>query len=149
MPSQHRKMNGDRGSRSWALALAGLALSGAVASCAGDSQPDPPDIAGAGGAASDGDCPSDLPQSDTCATGTPSYRLEVAPLIVERCGTCHYAGNNRTSYVFAEREDLAEARQTVLTRIYGCVMPPEGAQPLGEEERRVLLAWLVCGAPDN
>jgi hypothetical protein len=141
-------MNGVCGIRSWALALAGLALAGSMASCGGDSQPDPPDTAGGGGESSD-DCPNDLPRSDSCATGTPSYRLDAEPIILERCATCHYEGNNRSRYVFSEREDVSGARQTVLTRIYSCVMPPEGAPPLTPEERRVLLAWLVCGAPDN
>jgi hypothetical protein len=149
MPSQHRKMSCGWGICSWALALAGFALAGSMASCSGASQPDPPDSGGAGGGSSDDDCPSDLPRSDVCATGTPSYELEAAPIILERCATCHYAGNNRSSYVFAERDDVSFARQTVLSRIYSCVMPPDGAPPLRAEERRVLLAWLVCGAPDN
>ena len=142
-------MNGACGIRSWALALAGFALAGALASCGGDGQPDPPDMAGAGGESSDDDCPSDLPRNDICATGTPSYRLEAAPIILQRCASCHYAGNDRSRYVFAERDDVFDARPTVLSRIYSCVMPPDGAPPLSPEERRVLLAWLVCGAPDN
>jgi hypothetical protein len=126
-----------------------FALTASLASCGGESQPDPPDTTGAGGESSDGACPSDLPRGDVCETGTPSYRLEARPIIEERCATCHYPGNRRSSYVFAERDDVSSARQTVLTRIYSCVMPPEGAAPLTAEERGVLLAWLVCGAPDN
>jgi len=37
----------------------------------------------------------------------------------------------------------------VLTRIYGCVMPPASAPPLTPEERQTLLSWFVCGAPEN
>jgi hypothetical protein len=130
------------------MALAVLGLAAWMASCGGDSQPDPPDTAGAGGGSGDA-CPNDLPPSDICATGTPSYRLDAAPIIMQRCATCHYAGNNRSRYVFAAHDDVSDARQTVLSRIYSCVMPPEEAPPLDAEERSVLLAWLVCGAPDN
>lgn len=94
-------------------------------------------------------CPSDLPNRDACASAAPSYRGEVAAIIEQRCATCHYPNNLQSGDVFADYEDVYGARQTVLTRVYGCVMPPDGAAPLTPEERRALLQWLVCGAPDN
>jgi hypothetical protein len=124
-----------------------FALSPGLTSCAGDArQPDPPDT---GGAAGSGQCPSDLPGRDVCATATPSYASEVAPIVERRCATCHYPDNTRSRYVFTDYDDVYSARQTVLTRIYGCVMPPDGAPPLTPEERRVLLEWFVCGAADD
>ena len=116
-----------------------------LVSCADAAQPDPPDMAGAGGEAP---CPSDLPDRAACASA-PSYRLDVASIIEQRCATCHYADNTQSGDVFVEYEDVYSVRQTVLTRIYGCVMPPDGAAPLTSDERRALLQWLVCGAPDN
>ena len=114
--------------------------------CSDDSQPDPPDMAGAGG----GDaCPRGLPESAVCATDAPSYALDVGPIVEQRCATCHYPGNTQSRYVFTEHDDLYSERQTVLTRIYACVMPPAGAPSLSPVERQTLLAWLVCGAPDN
>jgi hypothetical protein len=126
-----------------------LALAAGLASCAGDSQPDPPGTAGRGGGSGDGECPSDLPGRDVCAAGTPSYGSEAGPIIERRCATCHYPDNDRSRYVFSDYDEVYSARQTVLTRIYGCVMPPDGAPQLTPDERRVLLEWFICGAPDN
>jgi uncharacterized membrane protein len=114
--------------------------------CADDSQPDPPDMAGAAG---DSGCPNDLPSSAACASGLPSYEREVAPIIEQRCATCHYSGNTQSSDVFDDYDDVYSTRQTVLTRVYSCVMPPEGAASLTLAERRTLLQWFVCGAPLN
>jgi hypothetical protein len=79
----------------------------------------------------------------------PSYRLEAAPIIDERCNLCHFPGNAQSEDVFTDHGDIFPQRQTVLTRIYSCVMPPEDAPPLTAAERATLLKWLVCGAPDN
>lgn len=73
----------------------------------------------------------------------------MAAIVEQRCATCHFPGNLQSSDVFVDHDDLFATRQTVLTRIYSCVMPPEGAPALTPEERRVLLQWFVCGAPDN
>jgi len=109
------------------------------------SQPDPPDTGGSSGR----DCPSDLPSRAVCDAGVPSYRLEVAPIIEQRCLGCHFEGNTLSGNVLVEHADVFGQRQTVLTRIYSCVMPPAEAAPLGSDERQVLLEWLVCGAPEN
>jgi hypothetical protein len=106
-------------------------------------------MGGSAGESSDGLCPSDLPRRDICATSTPSYRLEAGPIIEQRCATCHFPGNTQSRYVFSDHADVYADRQTILTRIYGCVMPPDGAPQLTPDERRVLLEWFVCGAPDN
>jgi hypothetical protein len=97
----------------------------------------------------EGLCPNDLPDGDACASAVPSYGREVAPIIEQRCATCHYPGNTLSGNVFADYEDVYALRRTALTRIYGCVMPPEAAPALTPEERRILLHWLTCGAPDN
>ena len=123
-----------------------MALLGAIAGCAGDSQPDPPDMAGFAG---EGACPSDLPSNAACASELPSYERELAPIIEQRCATCHYPGNTQSGDVFAEYDDVYSIRQTVLTRIYACVMPPDGAPALTPAERSALLQWFVCGAPEN
>jgi hypothetical protein len=132
-----------------ALRIVVFALGCLSSGCGGDSQPDPPDMAGSGGDPSDAACPSDLPQRDICGTSTPSYRLDAAPIIERRCATCHYPDNTQSRYVFSNHDDVYADRQTVLTRIYGCVMPPDGAPQLAPDERRILLEWFVCGAPDN
>lgn len=79
----------------------------------------------------------------------PSYARDVAPIIEQRCATCHYPGNRQSSDVFTEYDDVYSERQTVLTRIYACVMPPAAAPALTPDERRTVLSWFVCGAPEN
>jgi hypothetical protein len=101
------------------------------------------------GAAGEGDCPSDLPNGSACAGALPSYEREVAPIMEQRCGGCHYPGNTQSGDVFADYGDVYSRRQTVLTRIYTCAMPPEGAPAPSVEERQTLLRWFVCGAPEN
>jgi hypothetical protein len=127
-------------------ALLGLLFLGLLfPGCSDDAQPDPPDVsAGAGGG---GSCPSDLPSSAECGAGVPSYGADVAPIIERRCNGCHFAGNTQSDDVFVDYADVYSQRQTVLTRIYRCVMPP--VVPLSPEERATLLEWLVCGAPGD
>lgn len=122
-----------------------MALLVLLGACADDAQPDPPDM---GGAAGSGECPSGLPSDATCASEVPSYALDVAPIIEQRCAGCHFPGNTRTGRVFASYDDISPV-QTVLTRVYTCAMPPDGAPPLTPDERSTMLQWFVCGAPEN
>jgi hypothetical protein len=123
-----------------------VALLRLLLGCSDDPQPDPPDVGGAGGV---GSCPNDLPSSASCDSELPSYRLDAAPIIERRCNSCHFPGNSQSEDVFADYAGVFSRRQTVLTRIYSCVMPPAAAAALTLEERATLLQWLVCGAPDN
>jgi len=123
--------------RSWLIVLP------ALLHCGGGGG-DGPDSGGDG----DGACPNDLPSRDACADGVPSYRLDVAPIIDERCNLCHYPGNPQSGLAFPDYAALYERRQTVQSRIYSCVMPPEQAPSLTPTERGTLLEWLVCGAPE-
>jgi hypothetical protein len=111
--------------------------------CSDDPQPDPPDVSGGAGG---GRCPNDLPSSAECGAGAPSYRADAAPIIERRCNGCHFPGNAQSEDLFVDYEGVYAQRQTVLTRIYSCVMPPAEAAPLTPEERATLLEWLVCGA---
>ena len=90
-----------------------------------------------------------LPSEDACATATPSYAEDIAPLVEERCLECHFAGNRLSSVALETHAELAERRQLVETRVYRCQMPPSDATALSTSERETLLKWLVCGAPDN
>ena len=125
------------------FSLLAALVGGASFSCSGDDQPDPPDSSGGAGT-----CPSDLPSSAACGA-VPSYRLEAAPIIDERCNLCHFPGNTQSEDVFSDYGDIFPQRRTVLSRVYLCVMPPDGAPALTAAERATLLKWLVCGAPDN
>lgn len=97
----------------------------------------------------EGACPNDLPTRQACADGAPSYRLEVAAIIDQRCNICHYAGNTQSSVVLSDYDAVFARRRTVQSRIYACAMPPDVAPALTPAERSALLEWLVCDAPDE
>jgi mono/diheme cytochrome c family protein len=92
-------------------------------------------------------CPNDLPAK--CPTKPPSYRTQVASLLERRCVACHQAGGSAGDRPLDAYDAVFARRSTVLTQIYGCVMPPSDAGALSSGERAVVLGWLVCDAPDN
>lgn len=92
-----------------------------------------------------GTCPSDLPAS--CPSPAPSYARQVAPLIQQRCTSCHSPGGSSSSWPLDSYSDVYRLRGPVLDQVYSCRMPLGGSlDPAG---RQLLLGWLVCGAPDN
>jgi uncharacterized membrane protein len=111
-----------------ALAFAALA---ATTGCSGD----------------DDSCPNDVP--DTCdMTSVPSYQTDVAPIIDAHCTRCHAPGGSESSKDLSTYAGVQKWASEVLFQVSTCRMPPSGDAP-SSDERQVLFAWLVCGAPDN
>lgn len=100
-----------------------------------------------GGPRTNESCPNDLPPS--CPSPTPSYQSTVAPIINLRCVTCHSPGGQEASRPFLTYSQVYSERSAMLNQVYACNMPPSSAAKPTEEERQALLAWLVCGAPQN
>jgi len=76
----------------------------------------------------------------------------VKPIIAERCFPCHApggAGVGSTGRDFSQYDTIHTQRSAVLNQIYSCNMPPPDAGAPTSDQRDKLLAWLVCGAPDN
>jgi len=119
------------------VVLVAFLLSGAACS----STPDP------GGTALN--CPAGLPDSSACPTSAPSYSGEIQGIISERCLGCHYPGNKNSEQVLDTYDDVHGSLTTVEKEVYRCDMPPAGEPQLTSDERQALLAWLVCGAPNN
>jgi uncharacterized membrane protein len=95
-------------------------------------------------------CKPGLPTTDACAMSAPSYMTDIAPLVRERCLSCHFAGNPNSSVVLETQAEIHQRAQLVETQVYRCSMPPPGeATPLAEDERAELLQWLACGTPNN
>jgi hypothetical protein len=94
-------------------------------------------------------CPSNLPSDSNCPDVAPSYLDEIQPLVDAHCGGCHYAGNRNSKQVLETYDDLHDSLSVVEKAVYRCEMPPAGEPRLAEAERRALLQWLVCGAPNN
>jgi uncharacterized membrane protein len=72
-------------------------------------------------------------------------------IIQTRCSVCHVPGGaepNRPYQTYAQIA-VPDTRRAILTQVYACRMPPAGALPLTTDERQALLAWLVCGGPNN
>lgn len=90
-------------------------------------------------------CPDDLPSA--CPSPAPTWST-VEPIVASRCWSCHADGGvavgvrDLSSYAL-----VARSRSTVLSQVYACKMPQPGAPPLTPDERKTMLAWLVCGAP--
>lgn len=123
------------------LRLSFLALvSLAILACT--SHIDPAD-SGNGGA-----CPQDLPA--TCPTVVPSYQTTIAPVISLRCLACHGDGGIEvTKRDLSNYAAVFKERSAVLNQVYACSMPPAASPALTADERKALLDWLVCHAPNN
>jgi mono/diheme cytochrome c family protein len=119
-----------------------------LAACGGSPRGSVQTFADASAADSGDVCPQVLPAS--CPAQVPSYRGEIASLVQQRCLGCHGPGG--TAYPARDFTSYAKVyarRRNILGMVYGCTMPPAGATPLAPQERRDLLTWFVCNAPDN
>jgi uncharacterized membrane protein len=105
--------------------------------------------AGDGPADTGGVCPSNLPSGANCSTATPSYSSKIAPIVSNRCLSCHFAGNTISGISLADQGSVYTYRSIALTQVYQCKMPPAGAESLTAAERDLLILYLVCNAPDN
>jgi hypothetical protein len=94
-------------------------------------------------------CPDDQPSQSDCPDATPSYQSEIAPIIQERCTVCHVPGGLEPDKLFDSYERILPQRARMLVFIYSCRMPPTCATQLTSDERRKLLKWFVCSAPNN
>jgi hypothetical protein len=124
-------------------ALAGLGASsiGACTSSDGSSS------SGASGSSGSASCPEDLPAA--CPSPPPSYAKDVAPVFQASCTPCHAAGGQQQSRLLTDYAHVFPQRSAVLNQVHACKMPPSNGPPLTAEGRKLLLAWLVCGAPNN
>jgi hypothetical protein len=106
-------------------------------------------LACAGPTATDAGPPLCSPAPSSCPTSVPSYQGQVSTIIQATCLKCHGAGGPGTpslvSYGAIHTNELE-----MLGQLVGCTMPPPDAGSLLDDaDRASLLAWLVCGAPNN
>ena len=96
-----------------------------------------------------GGCPDDLPKS--CPGPVPSYSADVAPLITKKCVPCHMPGGWRRLGSFRPIKTIQSPGllPDIENKIYTCMMPPADQPQPTSAERQAILAWIVCGAPDN
>ncbi len=111
-----------------------------LAACPGE------DPAGGG----DAGCPNDLPPMSVCSSPIPSYTTDIAPILQKHCLMCHSPGGVSAAWDLTTYPNVHTLEGQVLSQVYSCRMPyPDGGLPLSPEERKELLTWLVCDAPNN
>lgn len=122
-----------------AAALAGASASSIGACTSGDGS--------SSGTSDAGSCPEDLPPA--CPSARPSYAKDVAPVLQASCTPCHAADGPQQSRLLTDYAHVFAQRSEVLNQVHACKMPPSNGPPLTAEGRRILLAWLVCGAQND
>ena len=85
----------------------------------------------------------------SCPSEVPSYKTDVAPLFQKYCVSCHVAGGVQPDPLLDTHAGVAAEAGEVKEQIASCAMPQAGSAQPTDAERETLLAWLVCGAPDN
>ena len=70
-------------------------------------------------------------------------------MIEQACTPCHAPGGEQANRKLVDYAGAFANRSPVLNQVHACRMPPANAPPLGADGRKVLLTWLVCGAPNN
>jgi uncharacterized membrane protein len=124
--------------RARALIALMLAAAAACTSSSGSSSSD----------AGPAPCPNDLP--DSCPNPPPSYMNGVAAIIDAKCNVCHANGGpGQSTEDLSTYDKIHSRRGPMLNQVYTCLMPPPDGGPLTPDERKQLLGWLVCEAPDN
>jgi hypothetical protein len=126
----------------WFVALGAAALLASIGACTGGDS-----SSSSSGSSGAGSCPNDLPAA--CPSPPPSYAQDVAPVFQQSCTPCHAAGGVQEGRLLTDYAHAFALRGDVLNQVHACRMPPSNGPPLTAAGRKVLLAWLVCGAPDN
>ncbi len=92
-------------------------------------------------------CPDDIPSA--CALPAPSYVADVAPIVAQRCGSCHGLGGVEYPAVdLSTHAAFVRQQHSVLSVLATCRMPQAGSPQLQAAQRATLLNYLVCGAPE-
>lgn len=91
-------------------------------------------------------CP---PPPASCPANPPHYSPDVADALHWNCALCHAPGGSGANWPLTTYDEIYTLRFTVQGQIAACKMPPLGWPPMDPATREMVLAWLVCGAPNN
>jgi hypothetical protein len=91
-------------------------------------------------------CPPDEPAG--CVDPSLGYDAGIAAILSDRCRPCHAAGGVEASVLLTDYPHVSGARMTVGNQLVTCSMPPQGSPQLSDAERKQILDWLSCGAPE-
>jgi hypothetical protein len=98
------------------------------------------------GACGSDPCP---PPPASCPASPPHYTPDVSEAIQMNCANCHAPGGSGASWPLTTYDEIYSQRLDVQSQIAACKMTPQGWPPMTAEVRDMVLAWLVCGAPNN
>lgn len=89
-----------------------------------------------------------VPRNECPDAGAPSFAQEVFSVLDEKCNVCH--AHDPKLWPLTDYSHVSDWRSQIETTVAGCTMPPSGSSvALTEDERRQILIWTICGAPDN
>lgn len=95
-----------------------------------------------------GACSRSKPGS--CQGAAPSYAKDVKPILEQRCLSCHAGdGVAADEHDFSKLATLLEQKNSVMSEVSKCAMPPKSAPALEAKEADTLMRWIACGAPQN
>jgi uncharacterized membrane protein len=78
---------------------------------------------------------------------TLSYSTGIADILNQRCQPCHAAGGVEATVPLTDYQHVFGERMTLGNQLVTCSMPPDGSPQLTDTERKQILDWLSCGAP--
>ena len=117
---------------SWTIVCASVLL---VAGCSSDAGKDQMTA-----------CDFVMPTS--CPKEKPSFKHDVFPVLDAKCNTCHKV--NSKHWPFDNYEDVSHWSSQIESDLATCAMPPEDAgETLSAKERETIIAWTLCGSPNN
>ena len=111
-----------------------VVVSSAVPGCSGD------------GASGQGACTASV--SSSCP-GSPGFQARILPIFQRGCVACHAPGGREASRPLTTHGEIFPRRSSVLSQLASCAMPPPDGAPISDADRKLVLDWLVCGAPDD
>ncbi len=82
-----------------------------------------------------------------CSTQTLSYDSDIAAIMNNRCMPCHAPGGEESVIPYTSYQQVFSERMSIASQLASCDMPPDGSPQLTEDERKQILDWLSCGAP--
>jgi uncharacterized membrane protein len=90
-------------------------------------------------------CPPD--DQTACVDTTLAYDAGIGAILNDRCTPCHAAGGVEASVLLTDYKHVAGEQMTIGAELATCAMPPDGSAQLSDTERKQILDWLTCGAP--
>ena len=125
----------------------GILVTGLLAACDGQRLAAVDDLSGAD-LTPPVTCTNDQPA--TCPSPLPSYQNQVGALLQTYCAACHSPSGVAFDHVFETYSEVISQHGAILNQINACNMPPpDGGAPLPEADRKTMVTWLACGAPNN